>query len=39
MQRYALPEELGLTLVSLAWESSRVMMGSVLVIDRGYTLG
>jgi NAD(P)-dependent dehydrogenase (short-subunit alcohol dehydrogenase family) len=38
MQRYALPEELGPMLVYLASEASRVMTGSVLVIDGGYTL-
>jgi NAD(P)-dependent dehydrogenase (short-subunit alcohol dehydrogenase family) len=35
MQRYALPEELGPTLVYPAREASRVMTGSVLVIDGG----
>jgi NAD(P)-dependent dehydrogenase (short-subunit alcohol dehydrogenase family) len=35
MQRYALPEALGLTLVYLASEASHVMTGSVLVIDGG----
>jgi NAD(P)-dependent dehydrogenase (short-subunit alcohol dehydrogenase family) len=38
MRRYALPEELGPPLVYLASEASRVMTGSVLVIDGGYTL-
>jgi NAD(P)-dependent dehydrogenase (short-subunit alcohol dehydrogenase family) len=38
MQRYALPEELGPTLVYLASDASRFMTGSVLVIDGGYTL-
>lgn len=38
MQRYALPEELGPTIVYLASDASRFMTGSVLVIDGGYTL-
>ena len=38
MRRYALPEELGPTLVYLASDASRFMTGSVLVIDGGYTL-
>jgi len=38
MQRYALPEELGPSLVYLASDASRFMTGSVLVIDGGYTL-
>ena len=38
IQRYALPEELGATLVYLASDGSRFMTGSVLVIDGGYTL-
>jgi NAD(P)-dependent dehydrogenase (short-subunit alcohol dehydrogenase family) len=37
-QRYALPEEWGPTLVYLASDASRVMTGSVLVIDGGSTL-
>jgi len=37
-QRYALPEELGPTLVYLASDASAFMTGSVLVIDGGYTL-
>jgi NAD(P)-dependent dehydrogenase (short-subunit alcohol dehydrogenase family) len=36
--RYALPEELGPSLVYLASDASRFMTGSVLVIDGGYTL-
>jgi NAD(P)-dependent dehydrogenase (short-subunit alcohol dehydrogenase family) len=36
--RYALPEELGPTLVYLASDASSFMSGSVLVIDGGYTL-
>jgi NAD(P)-dependent dehydrogenase (short-subunit alcohol dehydrogenase family) len=35
MQRYALPEEVGPTLVYLASDASRFMTGSVLVIDGG----
>jgi NAD(P)-dependent dehydrogenase (short-subunit alcohol dehydrogenase family) len=38
MQRYALPDELGPTMVYLASEASRFMTGAVLVIDGGYTL-
>jgi NAD(P)-dependent dehydrogenase (short-subunit alcohol dehydrogenase family) len=38
MQRYALPEELGPTIVYLASDASSFMTGSVLVIDGGYTL-
>lgn len=37
-QRYALPEELGPTLVYLSSDASSFMTGSVLVIDGGYTL-
>ena len=38
MGRFALPEELGPSLVFLASDASRFMTGSVLVIDGGYTL-
>ncbi len=38
MQRYAMPEELGPSLVYLASGASAIMTGSVLVIDGGYTL-
>lgn len=38
MGRYALPAELGPTLVYLASDASSFMTGSVLVIDGGYTL-
>lgn len=37
-QRYAMPEELGSTLVYMAGEGSKFMTGSVVVIDGGYTL-
>ena len=36
--RYALPEELGPSIVYLASDASAFMTGSVLVIDGGYTL-
>jgi NAD(P)-dependent dehydrogenase (short-subunit alcohol dehydrogenase family) len=38
MQRYATPEELGPSVVSLASDASSFMTGSVFVVDRGYTL-
>jgi NAD(P)-dependent dehydrogenase (short-subunit alcohol dehydrogenase family) len=38
MQRYALAEELGPTIVYMASDASAFMTGSVLVIDGGYTL-
>lgn len=37
-QRYAMPDELGSTVVYLAGEGSGFMTGSVIVIDGGYTL-
>ncbi len=38
MRRYALPEELGPSMVYLASDASAFMTGTVLVIDGGYTL-
>ena len=38
MRRYAMPEELGPSLVYLASGASAFMTGSVLVVDGGYTL-
>ena len=38
MQRYAMPAELGPSIVYLASDASAFMTGSVLVIDGGYTL-
>ena len=38
MQRYALPEELGPSLVYLCSDASSFVTGSVLVVDGGYTL-
>ena len=38
MQRYALPQELGPSLVYLSSDASSFVTGSVLVADGGYTL-
>jgi NAD(P)-dependent dehydrogenase (short-subunit alcohol dehydrogenase family) len=38
MQRYAMPEELGPTIVYMASDASSFMTGEVLVFDGGYTV-
>lgn len=38
MARYAIPEELGATMVYLASDASAFMTGSILVVDGGYTV-